>query len=101
MKKHLKRAAILLCVFFCISLLTYFADSGLADQGGKPIFSVPYAHVNDGGSTGYLGLGYQIIKWHSFADQKGNYYVGVEKHYLIGIRINFDKPSVPLQIQNT
>ena len=99
LKKKAKRRVkvlfiILVCVLGC-SLGTFFIDASLAEQGDRPIFSIPYAHVNDGGSTGYLGLGYQIITWRKIQEDN-SYLVGVEKHYMMGIDIDFSGPKIPL-----
>lgn len=84
-KKIIKRACAVLATVICISVTTFFIDSTLAENNKSPIFSIPYAHMNDGGSVCYLGLGYQIIKWKTYSDNLQYYNVGVEKHYIFGI----------------
>ena len=72
------------------------SEVGLAEDNKSPIFSFPYAHINDGGSVCYLGLGYQIIKWKTYSEDLKFYNVGVEKHYIFGINLYPENPNIPL-----
>lgn len=93
------KAICILAFIVGISILTFFTDSTLADHNRTPLFSIPYAHMDDGGSTCYVGLGYQIIKWKVLNYPRG-YYTGVEKHFLTGINRNPNKPNVSLTYKN-
>ena len=94
-----KKIIHILAVVVGISFVAFFIDSTLADHNLAPVFSVPYAHMNDGGSTCYMGLGYQIIRWNVLVYPRGHH-VGVEKHYLIGISLDTQKPNVSLTYKN-
>lgn len=89
----------ILAVVVGISLVTFFIDSTLADHNLGPVFSVPNANMNDGGSACYMGLGYQIIRWNVLVYPRGHN-VGVEKHYLMGISLDPQKPNVSLTYKN-
>lgn len=97
--KKAKKAICILAFIVGISIVTFFIDSTLANNNQAPIFSVPYAHMNDGGSTCYMGLGYQIIRWKVLVYPRG-YNIGVEKHFLMGIILDPQKPKISLTYKN-
>lgn len=99
-RKILKIFCITLVILILISIATFFIDSTLAENDKSPIFSIPYAHMNDGGSVCYLGLGYQIVKWKVYSDNLQYYNVGVEKHYILGINLYPEKSNIPLVREN-
>ena len=83
----------------CLSLVFHKVDSDLAKQQKKPVFSIAYGHANDGGTTLYLGLGYQIIQWHQLGDEPGYYYIGSETYYWWESGLFPTKsPQVPLEL---
>lgn len=94
--KKIKIVCIIFLTLICISLATFFTDSALIENNKSPIFSFPYAHMNDGGSVCYLGFGYQMIKWRKLTDNQQGYDVGVEKHYLVGINLYPETSNVIL-----
>lgn len=95
-KRLLLRVLLALCCLICVSLVFFSVDVHRAKSGGRPIFSFPALHANDGGTTVYFGLGYEIIQWHRLTEQPGAYQMGVEEYYLFGMRIP-GEPLVPLQ----
>ncbi|MBU3218275.1 hypothetical protein LL033_26150 (plasmid) [Clostridium estertheticum] len=68
MKKHRKYAYILtimliIIIFVYAPKITYSIDSNLVYQDKKPVFVVEKEMYKDGGTTVYMGLGYQVITW--------------------------------------
>lgn len=98
--KNMKKICIIIIILIFISVSTFLIDSYLAEDNRSPIFSFPYAYINDGGTVCYLGLGYQIIKWKTYAGVPQCYNVGVEKHYILGINLYPEKANIPLVIKN-
>lgn len=94
--KNIKKICAVIIILIFISVSTFLIDSCLAEDNKSPIFSFPYAHINDGGSVCYLGLGYQIIKWKTYSEDLKFYNVGVEKHYIFGINLYPENPNIPL-----
>ncbi|WP_052446873.1 hypothetical protein [Candidatus Soleaferrea massiliensis] len=90
-------------VLIIVSIVFYRIDLHRAVQGEKPLFTISSISLDDGGSTDYRGLGYQIIIWHQLADEQPAdhaytvYEDGVESYYLIGFRNILDGPAIPLQ----
>lgn len=102
-KKRIMIAVSMIIVLFAVSIIFYRVDLHRVQQGEKPIFSISFAGLDDGGSHDYWGLGYQIIIWHQLsmeqpADHSYTVYEdGVESYYLIGFRNILDGPAIPLQ----
>ena len=99
--KTKKTLLIIIAVIVGFSIITFSVDGTLADNNRTPIFSIPYAHMSDGGSVCYLGLGYQIVKWEILADNRQGYNVGVEKHFLSGIDLFPPKANIPLAFEKS
>ena len=74
-KKIIVRVLIILGAV--IIALTVFAaaayafDCAMIKQGNEPMFARNVNAVNDGGTLIYCGLGYHIVKWHSFPENVG------------------------------
>ena len=100
-KKTLAVLIIIIFILFTISFVTYLIDSYRIDNNYKPIFIVHKDQLNDGGTTVYYGIGYQLITWKMLnpdmkSSMSGMYYlVGIEKHYIGGFNINLE-PKVEL-----
>ena len=76
-----KLLRIVLCILLVVVLM-FTMDTVLAFSGARPVFCIPFA-ANDGGSVWYLGLGYQIMQWHSISsteESMDGYLVGTEVH---------------------
>ena len=61
--------------------ITYTIDSFLVSKDIRPIFVVHKDTYKDGGTKEYMGLGYQVIRWHMFNDDNNGY------EYLFGYEI--------------
>lgn len=73
-----KRYYILSVFFILIALGIYFApevtytiDSFLVSKDIRPIFVVHKDTYKDGGTKEYMGLGYQVIRWHMLSSNNG------------------------------
>lgn len=102
-KKILKNKAIIvilicLVLFFVVSGIFYQVDYRRVVTGQEPILAIHTVRYDDGGTTCYYGLGYQIIKWKRLSSEYGRYLTGVERHYLFGMAIPPDSPQVELEL---
>jgi len=61
-----------------LSQVTYYIDKKLIINNSNPIFVVHVDTADDGGSTQYLGLGYEIIHWNVIKDEDNNFVNGYE-----------------------
>lgn len=74
-KKIIIRVLIILgaviIVLTVLAAATYAFDCAMIKQGNEPMFAKRVDAVNDGGTQIYCGLGYHIVKWHSFPGNVG------------------------------
>jgi len=99
LKKN-KFIIVILIIFIVafISILTYIIDSQRLENHQTPIFILHTDNLNDGGTTVYYGIGYQLINWKRInPDNVNTVLVGIEKHFIIGIDIYVEKPKVELK----
>ena len=94
--------SIIIFLLFIVSISTYLIDSHRIENNQPPIFILHTNRYDDGGTISYFGFGYQLIKWKRSASEddysKGiEFLVGIEKHYLFGIRGYVDEPQVELE----
>lgn len=77
-------AVIVLAVVLMIgfSILTYNINVSRLNNGEDPLFVYHANSVNDGGTKIYHGLGYHIIKWHSYIENTP--LEGVDFHGIAG-----------------
>ena len=54
--KNIKKICAVIIILIFISVSTFLIDSCLAEDNKSPIFSFPYAHINDGGSDWAIKL---------------------------------------------
>ena len=86
-----------LLVLILFSIISFAVDSNRVDNGKKPILCIMKFGLNDGGTTVYYGLGYQIINWKRFSpDNPDKMLVGIEKHYMVGMVDPSYKPKIEL-----
>lgn len=99
-----RKKIIIIFTFIFITLLT-FVLFGIIDYNrfmndNTPIFIVKKNCLDDGGTTEYIGVGYQLINWKFIDDEVSTiqYKVGKEVHFFCFIDLLEDEPSVELKI---
>ncbi|WP_156136353.1 hypothetical protein [Candidatus Soleaferrea massiliensis] len=97
--RHMPLILTVALVFFSLSLTSYSVDLSLAKQYKKPVFSLHYMSINDGGSSYYIGLGYQIIMWRKMTGTLSVYKMGTESYYLWGFKSCMEDPGIPLEVR--
>lgn len=87
-------AGIVLLALAVLSVTFYQVDKARVEADKKPVFALIHSACNDGGTTFYYGLGYQIVHWNRIAeqDEMRGYLVGKEYHYLVGFRGKQEDP---------
>ena len=101
MKKQLRFLLTLILVLFFSFFIFGFIDYNRFMDGKIPIFIINKDILNDGGTTIYYGVGYQLIDWKIIDSEeiiKIKYKVGKELHVLRYINPLTDKPNVELEI---
>ncbi len=84
-KKILITIIIILVIAIIFPLLSYgmyHIDLNLIENNKNPIFIIRKDILNDGGTTVFYGIWYQIIKWHKM-EGKNKYFEKVESHFWI------------------
>lgn len=96
-EKKVKWGCIILLVLNVCFVLFGAVDMERFQSGKKPLFIIKEDHLNDGGTTVYYGIGYQLISWRQISDDNPGDFVGKECHILFYRDIS-DGPSagVPL-----
>lgn len=98
-EKKVKWGCIVLLLLFLCFVLFGAIDIERFQDGKKPIFIIHQDNIDDGGTTIYYGIGYQLISWRQMGDAEDDPgdFVGKECHILFYHDIN-DGPSagVPL-----
>ena len=71
-----------------------------ADDSQPPLFAVAVTRYDDGGTTDYRGLLYQVVQWKQLAqnsDGQNGFLVGTEWHGPFSIININDGPAIPLK----
>lgn len=69
--KSKKGKVVALIGIIVLWLVFFITDYNLAKSNKVPVFSVSVATVKDGGSTEYYGLGYKVISYVDYTEEKG------------------------------
>jgi hypothetical protein len=99
MKRHRRKfvfvGAVLVVLYvgsYMASLFCGEADYQRALHGEKPSFAWRKWVLTDGGTTGYQGVGYTILRIHSFHEMT-NYHSGASLRYQLRWLFPFDRRS--------
>lgn len=64
---------IIVLLFMALPQITYTIDSKRIAEDKGPIFVIKIAEYKEGGTSEYIGLGYQVINWHRYGDNGIDY----------------------------
>ena len=106
MKRNKMRGVFIIFMILIVVLVVLgFFDYNRFKEGKLPLFAVKKDVINDGGTTAYYGIGYQIVNWKIMdSEMKGEevftrYLVGSEFHTLYFVDPLNDEPGVTLKVE--
>lgn len=100
MKKGKRIIVISAIIVLLLIISSCVIDYKRFESNQKPLFCIKTDHLNDGGTTVYYGLGYQLIEWKVVKESEEGviiYYHGKEKNLLFNMNNIGDGPKVTLE----